>query len=74
MMPMTPPNWRGRCSCHFEDSALVSEAFAFVSDVFAADADLPLRWPVQRLRQPSLWLLKQTMRRFRRFSGGGGTG
>ncbi|GHM27637.1 hypothetical protein ECZU45_14240 [Escherichia coli] len=23
-----------------------------------------LRWPVQWLRQPSLWLLKQTMRRF----------
>ncbi|GHM52636.1 hypothetical protein ECZU51_13060 [Escherichia coli] len=24
----------------------------------------PLRWPVQWLRQPSLWLLKQTMRHF----------
>ncbi|ENP6840252.1 hypothetical protein ACD468_004476, partial [Escherichia coli] len=23
-----------------------------------------LRWPVQRLRQPSLWLLKRTMQRF----------
>ena len=34
------------------------------------DASIPdddtelLRWPVQRLRQPSLWLLKRMMRRF----------
>ena len=48
----------------FEDSALVSDAFAFVSDVFAAEAASLLHWPVQWLRQPSLWLLKRMMRRF----------
>ncbi len=64
MMPMTPPNWRTmrqpflRILRWFPTLSRSSRMSSLRKQA------LLLRWPVQWLRQPSLWLLKQTMRRF----------
>ncbi|EFN9908844.1 hypothetical protein CFK44_12200 [Escherichia coli O157] len=64
MMPMTPPNWRTmrqpflRILRWFPTLSRSSRMSSLRKQTSL------LRWPVQWLRQPSLWLLKRTMRRF----------
>ncbi|EFX4738159.1 hypothetical protein EYF35_17560, partial [Shigella sonnei] len=64
MMPMTPPNWRTMRQPFLR----ILRWFPTLSRSFRMSSlrkqTSLLRWPVQWLRQPSLWLLKQTMRRF----------
>nr|WP_280136314.1 hypothetical protein [Escherichia coli] len=57
-----------------EEAALSAEVFAFVSEVLLQKQTSLLQWLAQWLCQPSFVLLKRMMRRFLRFSGGGGTG
>ncbi|GDE96566.1 hypothetical protein HmCmsJML291_04407 [Escherichia coli] len=63
-MPMTPPNWRTMRQPFLR----ILRWFPTLSrsswmSSLRKQTSL-LRWPVQRLRQPSLWLLKQTMQHF----------
>ncbi len=64
MRPMTPPNWRTMRQPFLR----ILRWFPTLSRSFRMSSlrklTSLLRWPVQWLRQPSLWLLKQTMRHF----------
>src|SRR5699024_2319256 len=64
MMPMTPPNWLTMRLpflriLHWFPTLSRSSRMSSLRKQTSL-----LRWPVQWLRQPSLWLLKQTMRHF----------
>ncbi|VUF53544.1 hypothetical protein H3V35_gp24 [Escherichia phage ev099] len=64
MMPMTPPNWRTMRQPFLR----ILRWFPTLSRSFRMSSlrkqPSLLQWPVQWLRQPSLWLLKRMMRRF----------
>ncbi|EFN5588468.1 hypothetical protein FQJ55_24370 [Escherichia coli] len=64
MRPMTPPNWLTMRQPFLR----ILHGFPTLSRSFRISSlrkqNSLLRWPVQWLRQPSLWLLKQTMRHF----------